>query len=179
MIHPSFSPSSTSGGTFADPLWTQTTAGASSVTSARILIISVHKPGLTLPVSSGKASSSTVFDAIWDWVYDPATEAPPSGWSSAWTGNGEFLHVERINLTPLFYRVTMNNPDYPDVVPIYTVGTGSKTDFDSASAIDVYFLENTLLRLYKDSDNNTDLDISHSVSGTVNFIYESSQWRIP
>jgi type II secretory pathway pseudopilin PulG len=179
LIHPSFAPSTTSGGTFADPLWTQGTAGASSVTSPRILIISVHKPGLTLPVSSGKASSTSVFDAIWDWTLDPSTEAPPSGWSSSWTGNGEYLHVERINLTPVFQRVTISNSEYPDVVPSYAIGSGSRTDFDSAAAMDVYFIINSLLRFYKDDDNDNQLDISHSLTGTANFIYEGTQWRIP
>ncbi|MBK8002026.1 MAG: hypothetical protein IPK15_25840, partial [Verrucomicrobia bacterium] len=175
LIHPSFTPSSTSGGTFADPLWSQVVAGASAVTSPRILIISVHKPGLTLPVTSGKASSASAFDAIWDWVLDPSTEAPPSGWSSSWTGNGEFLHVERINLTPLFHRVTINNSEFPDSVPIYSVGSVGKAALDSDAAMDAYFIANTLLRFYKDDDNNNDLDISHSLTGTANFIYEGSQ----
>lgn len=179
LIHPSFTPSSTSGGTFADPLWTQGGSGASTVTNPRILILSVHKPGLTLPVSSGKASSASAFDAIWDWVFNPATKAPPSGWSSSWNGNGEYLHVERINLTPLFHRVTISNSEYPDVVPSYSVGSGSRTDFDSAAAIDAYFLANSLLRFYKDDDNDNSLDISHSLASTANFIYEGSQWRVP
>lgn len=179
LIHPSFTPSSTSGGTFADPLWTQKVDGASAVTSPRILIVSVHKPGLTLPVTSGKATSTAAFDAIWDWVLDPTTEAPPSGWSSSWNGNGEYLHVERINLTPVFHRVTINNSEYPDLVPIYSVGSVGKAALDSEAAMDAYFIGNTLLRFYKDDDNNNDLDISHSVTGTANFIYEGSQWRMP
>ena len=179
LIHPSFAPSTTSGGTFADPLWTQSEVGASTVTSARILVISVHKTGLALPVSSGKASSTSVFDAIWDWTLDASTEAPPSGWSSAWTGNGEYLHVERINLTPLFQRVTLSNSEYPDVVPYYQLGSAAMSAFSSNASMDAYFLVNSMLRFYKDDANGNDLDISHSVSGTANFAYDGTQWRRP
>lgn len=80
-------------------------AGAGS----RGLIISSTRRGWSLPVSSGLASSTAEFDAIWNWNFDPATKASPSGWPSAWKGFGEELHVARINFGNLFHTVRMNN----------------------------------------------------------------------
>ncbi len=179
LVNFAFQPSTASGGGFADPVWTQTAAGATTVTSPRILIISTHKSSLTLPVTSGRAASQAAFDAIWDWTFDPATKAPPGGWPSAWSGNGEYLHVERVNLTPHFRRVVINNLEYPDTSPYYQVGTATMTLFSSAATLDRYFLDSSFLRFYKDDANGNDLDLSYSLNGTANFIYENDAWRMP
>src|SRR5262249_42431454 len=143
LIHPSFSPATAVGGGYADPLWTQTWSGSSSVTNAKILIISAHKSSLSLPVSSGKASSTAVFDAIWDWNYDPTTGVAPSGWPAAWTGNGEYLHVQRVNLAQQFQRITFSNAHYPTVYPSMQFGSASATNLSSAAAIDAFYLSGT------------------------------------
>lgn len=65
LIHPSFQPL-TGSGAIGDPIWTQTGAGATQITNARVLILSMHRAGLTLPVSSGAAASVTAFDNIWN-----------------------------------------------------------------------------------------------------------------
>ena len=179
LIHPSFTPSTAAGGGFADPLWTQSSSGATSVTNARILIISSHKSSLSLPVSSGKASSTAVFDAIWDWNFDQSSKAPPSGWPVAWTGNGEYLHVQRVNFAPGFQRVTFSNSHYPTVFPSTQFGSAASSTLNSAAAIDAFYLQGTYLRLYKDSGAGGALDLSHSVEAAMNFLYESNRWRIP
>ena len=176
LIHPSFAPTNSSG---ADPLWTQASSGAASVTNAKILILSSHKSSLALPVSSGRASSVAVFDAIWNWDFDPATKAPPSGWAGAWTGNGEYLHVQRVNLAPLFQRVTFSNSHYPSVYPSAQFGSAASTNLSSAAALDAFYMQGTYLRLYKDSAAGGALDLSHSVEAAMNFLYESNRWRIP
>ncbi len=176
LIHPSFYPTNAS---TADPLYTQASGGASSVTNARVIILSTHKSTLTLPVSSGRASSTTVFDNIWNWTYDPSTKAPPSGWDSTWTGNGEYLHVQRVNLAGNFNRVTFSNMDFPTVYPSIQVGS-TTVSLTSTSAIDTFFLEGTFVRLFKDNtDADGSLDLGLSITGSANFIYEDSQWRVP
>lgn len=176
LIHPSFVPTNSSG---ADPLWSQAWGGAASVANAKILIVSSHKSSLTLPVSSGRASSVAAFDAIWNWSFDPSTKAPPSGWAGSWTGNGEYLHVQRINLAPLFQRVTFSNSHYPSVYPSAQFGNASSTNLSSAAAIDAFYLQGTYLRLYKDAGAGGTLDLSHSIEAAMNFLYESNRWRIP
>ena len=129
----------------ASPLlpYTQSTNGLTGTLTnllhsrARAMIVSSTKRGLALPVSSGFLTQTT-FDAIWNWTYNPATEAPPSGWSSAWTGHGEFLHVRHLNLPALFQTVTFENLQYS------LNGSSSLTVSSSTSG---YFLRGGLLRL--------------------------------
>ena len=176
LIHPAFAPTNAAG---TDPLWAQTSSGAASVTNAKVIIISVHKPGLALPVTSGRAASTAVFDAIWDWNFDPATKAPPTGWPAAWTANGEYLHVQRINLLSEFNRVTFSNAHYPSLYPSAQFGSAASTTLNTAAAIDAWYLCGTYLRLYKDSGAGGALDLSHSIVTAMNFLYESNRWRIP
>lgn len=178
LIHPGFTPTDTSSKTLPDPIWTQTAAGAPTTTNARILIISTHKSSLALPVTSGAAASSAAFEAIWDWNYDPATEAPPSGWPAAWNGQGEYLHVKRINCAPLFRAATFNNMEYADdVYPYYSVNKGAVTVLKSEAATDTLLLVGSLVGLYE--EDGTTLDLEIVVSETLNSIYDNGQWRIP
>lgn len=175
LIHPTFSPGTGS----ASPIWTQSSTGAVSVANATLIILSTHKSSLTLPVSSGVASSQSVFDAIWNWSYEASAESPPSGWNSSWTGNGEYLHVKRVNLAPLFQRVTFSNTDYPTNYPQRQVGTASTTTLNTAAALDAYYLNGTYFRLYKASGGGSTLDLGHTLQSGINFLYESNRWRIP
>lgn len=174
LIHPSFTPTNSS---TTDPIWTQSNSGASSVTNAKILIISSHRTGLTLPVSSGRASSVSAFDEIWNWNFDASTKDAPASWSSTWTDNGEYLHVQRVNLAPLFQVATFSNAHSPTNYPYYQVGSASASSMSSTNVFSAYYLEGSLLRLY--FTNGTTLQLTHTLRNGVNFVYESSRWRIP
>lgn len=174
LIHPSFSPTNSSG---TDPLWTQGNSGATSVTNAKILLISSHKSSLTLPVSSGRASSAAVFDAIWDWSFNATNKAPPSGWTGSWTNNGEYLHVQRVNLSSLFQLATFSNAHHPTNYPYYQVGSATAASMSTTNVLSAYYLEGSLLRVY--FTNGTTLQMTHTLGNGVNFVYESSRWRIP
>ena len=123
--------------------YTQSTNGLTGTATnllnsrARAMIVSSTKRGLSLPVSSGFITQ-TNFDAIWNWTYNPASEAPPSGWSSAWTGNGEFLHVRHLSLPQLFQTVTFENLQY-------SLNGSSFLTVDASTT--GYFLRGGMLRL--------------------------------
>ena len=174
LIHPSFTPTNASG---SDPLWTQGASGASVITNAKILIVSSHKSSLSLPVSSGRASSAAVFDAIWDWNFNATNKAPPSSWPAGWTDNGEYLHVQRVNLSPLFYLATFSNQHHPTNYPYYQVGSAAASSMSSTNILSAYYLEGSMLRVY--FTNGTTLHLTHTLRNGVNFVYESSRWRIP
>jgi prepilin-type N-terminal cleavage/methylation domain-containing protein len=176
LIHPSFVPTNAAG---TDPLWAQTSNGATSVTNAKIMILSVHKAGLALPMTSGRAASVATFDALWNWHFDPATKAPPPGWPAGWTGNGEYLHVQRVNLLAEFNRITFSNAHYPSLYPSAQFGSAASITLNTAAAIDAWYLDGTYVRLYKDSGAGGALDLSHSIVTAMNFLYESNRWRIP
>ncbi len=185
LIDPSFAPADITASTLSSSpstaaLWTQSANGASTVSNARLLILSVHKPGLTLPVSSGFASSTTAFENIWNWTLDPRTDAPPAGWSSTWNGNGEYLHVRRINLLPYFHRLTFSNTEYPTESPYYRLGTSSAVLLNSSTGFDALYLRGSLVRVYaanNDSSTPGDLQITHTVTGSGNFFYADGAWE--
>jgi hypothetical protein len=124
--------------------FTQTVAGVSgSATnllgaSSRLMLVSNTKRSLAIPVASGMPPA-TDFNAIWNWVYDASTDAPPAGWPASWNGYGRFLHVERINLGSLFYRITMTRLGY---------SLNGSTMSNVTSQVDVHALRGALLKVH-------------------------------
>lgn len=186
LIHPGFTPSN---GT--DPIFTPSAAGSVAPTNARILIISCTKRGLTIPVTSGKAANTagnrTRFDNIWNWTLNPFTKAPPTGWPAAWRGNGQHLHVQRINLASQFLRLTVSNPGYPTEIPFAQFNQNPTVAFDVTNAVDAYYLRGTVIRLYRHDTpyssppvNPDELNLVHVLQGPVNFVYDGvpSRWRV-
>jgi hypothetical protein len=124
--------------------FTQTVAGVSGPAtnllgaSSRLMLVSNTKRSLTMPVTNG-IPTLAAFDAIWNWVYHPSTKAPPSGWPASWNGNGDWLHVERINLASLFHRVTLENLQY---------SLNGSSLSNVTTQINGYFLRNGLLKVH-------------------------------
>ncbi|MGE3312364.1 MAG: hypothetical protein AB7O66_20555 [Limisphaerales bacterium] len=79
--------------------------------TARVLLVSCSAPGLAMPFRSGLLERPA-FDAIWNWIRDPATGAPPKGWPEVWRGNGGDLHVARISLNQLFAPIHLKQARY-------------------------------------------------------------------
>jgi hypothetical protein len=124
--------------------FTQTVAGVSGPAtnllgaSSRLMLVSNTKRSLTLPVTNGMPSLAA-FDAIWNWVYNPSTKAPPAGWPASWNGYGEFLHVERINLASLFHKLTMTQLGY-------TLNDSSMSNV--TSQVNVHTLRGAMLKVH-------------------------------
>jgi hypothetical protein len=124
--------------------FTQTVAGVSGFAtnlhgpSSRLMLVSNTKRRLAMPVTSGMPPAAD-FNAIWNWVYDAATEAPPAGWPANWNGCGKFLHVERINLASLFHRTTMTRLAY---------SLNGSAPSNVTSQVNVHALRGALLKLY-------------------------------
>ena len=104
---------------------------------ARAVLVSSSQRGLALPWASG-AISAAEFDALWNWNPAATGSSPPPGWPAAWQGNGDRLHIARINLSDAFTRVSLNNLQYS------LNGVGSAWFWDLQ---DRWFLRGTLLSL--------------------------------
>lgn len=175
LIDPAFSPATSP---TSDPLWTQPADGASVVAHARLLILSSRRAGLALPVSSGRAASAGQFNQIWDWSPNAASRQPPFGWPAAWAGNGQYLHVARLNLIPEFHRVTFSNLQHPSAAPRIQFGAAPPVALHLA-AVHAWYLQGTSLHLLKDPESGGDVDLSHTLVGSMNFLYEDHRWRLP
>lgn len=133
---------------------------------ARVMIVSCSRMGLALPVQAGVLDNS-VFDALWNWSYDPTTSAPPAGWPAAWSGMGAHLHVARIPLRTLFAPVGFKNITFGSgkrirqgrfIFALRTILTRSTR----------YFLKGSLLKV-NDSNGN---------SHRIHVVHESAQFDL-
>ena len=182
LIHPGFSPT-----TGTSPLYLQGNNGTTTVpTETRLIILSTTQPTLTLPVASGLAASAGAFDNIWNWSFNAGTRAPPTGWPASWTGNGEHLHVVRINLGERFFHATFSNTQFPAAIPFAKFNSLTTYAFSATNAMDRYCLAGTVIQLFKHDTpytsppaNPDELDVAHVVERDVNFVYQDNQWRLP
>jgi prepilin-type N-terminal cleavage/methylation domain-containing protein len=182
LIHPSIQPATpTLSSALGDPVWTQPSSGVARIWEARVMILSVYRPGLPLPLKSGAAETAATFENLWNWSYDPVTKAAPAGWPSAWAGSGNCLHIERIQLASLFHKVTFSNLLQGTRDPFVQVGNNATGTLGGSATHDALYLEGTMFRLYQanpGSGNPGPLQIVHSLREPVNFIYENERWRI-
>lgn len=133
--------------------------------SARVLLISSLGEPLPEDLSSGVATSTNAFNAIWNAA--PATL--PAGWT--WVGRAADLCVRRVALTPLFAPVVLNNFD--GAAGRFGVETGS-TNLMTSTTVSTWYLRGTALRLH---GNNGLLQSTEIVQGPVSYVYENAIWR--
>lgn len=136
LIDPAFRVGTTTNGV---PPFTQTLAGAVAVTSPRMILLS--SLALALPAITNSAS---VFSNIWN----TATDAIPAGWSSAWTGYGQDLKIQRIHLRALFHRVVLENLDDLRTAPYSIENPATTTNITATGRREVWFIHNTAFNLH-------------------------------
>jgi prepilin-type N-terminal cleavage/methylation domain-containing protein len=137
----------------------QSTNGTLITTNARALIVS--SIGATLPIASGIISAAQ-FNDIWT---TQEGFAPPG-----WTGRGDDLVIQRINLQPLFHRVSLFNRDL-GVRPAYSVDAANPTIV--TNAIDSYYFDGSVLSL---SDTNLAVMQSQIINSDLSRVFESGAW---
>lgn len=152
------------GGTNKPP-YTQTASGSSAVSNPRYVIVSSMGRDLPATFVSGYAATSTAFDEIWNL----ADGAAPASWS--WSGNGTDLRVQRVNLTPLFHQVTLNNATA--LTGKYSVNSSSPSVLPSTT-FTTYLLAGTVLGLHG-VDSST--QAKEMVTRSFSFSFEDGLWR--
>ncbi len=146
-------------------------------TSPRLILLSSIGAALPTAIVSGTASAS-LFNGVWDW--DDAGSALPTGpdWTG-WGGRVEDLKVHRVNLSPLFVRLVLSS--YALVAANawgrYSID-GGVTNNVPESALEGYFLQNSILSLITDSHANAGvLDSNQILIQTGSFVYDQAVWR--
>ncbi len=107
-------------------------AGVIPPVNPRLVIVSSLGPPLP-------SLTSADFTALWN-VADGAKPAV-SPWTT-WTGSGDDLRIQRINLSPLFVRLTLSN-----CFPTNRVALDTITNFVTGN-LDGYFLQSTVVGLW-------------------------------
>jgi type II secretory pathway pseudopilin PulG len=148
--------------------YTQTAQGsADPPANARVMLISSQSLGLPDFIPSGVATSSDIFDHIWD-----APEGTiPQGWPAEWAGRGGDLKIIRINLATLFRRVLVNSLT-ENVTPQISVDASAPFAVPAAG-LSAYYLEGTVIGLY----NNGQVESRDLLVNDRSYSYERGIWR--
>ena len=160
------------GTALASGSWTQPSTGTAFTGGARLMIVSTVAKAL--PVSSGKPTTASFSD-----IWNTALRAKPSTWTT-WTGRGEDLVIQRINLDPLFCRVILSPLDSTSSGSFaITNGIVSTTTAVAGVPSDSWCLQGSVLSLY--NTNNPPFgyppDTKAIVQADCSYVFENSAWR--
>jgi hypothetical protein len=154
--------------------YTQTSNGATSVTSARVMIVSSLGRALPAIVTSG-VPLATNFTAIWNAAENTVPTGPAF---NGWGGTGEDLRIKKLNLEPLFYRlILVNHTSDTNSVPRYSIDNSSAVVVSSGPfGLDRYYLDSTVVGLH-DGTTNATVQSRHLLKRNISFLFESDAWR--
>ena len=147
--------------------FSQTSAGSTEPVSPRVMILTSMDGTKPIPLSSGVIDQDD-FEALWTLP----TGSVPTEWSNQWQGSGENLKVHRINLTPLFQKVFLNNYDSTDPGK-FSIEGGTQQVVPS-TGVEAFFVEGTVLGLHDSSGNLVTRQILNRFAA---FTYERDTWR--
>lgn len=151
--------------------YTQGTAGASALPSnARAVIISTIAKALPTI-----APDTAEFAEIWN----AAEDTIPSVLSS-WGGRGEDLIIERVNFSPLFFKLLLKNVDpTPNDRPnqgYYSLQDYGIVYVQPQDQFSAYYLDGTLLTLYRWPGTAADRDTREILHSDISFLYQKHKW---
>jgi type II secretory pathway pseudopilin PulG len=162
----------------ADLPYVQGRYGTPAVARVRALFISAVAGELPDIVFSPGTNAPVVFDALWE---APEAAEPP-GW--LWGGDWRHIQIRRVNLTPLFTEVVLNNNTF-------RVGRFSIDDTNApvvlpANPWSAFYLARTGLGLHGDSGPLQVMQIVQDPVSMTNragyaffpsYVYENGLWR--
>jgi len=141
LIDPAFQVGSTTG---LHPPFAQDLNGSGNPpVSPRLMMvssISVYLP-VSLVSGLGLSSGPYAFNNIWD----SSEGTVPAGWT--WTGKGDDLKIQRLNLSDLFYSLYLNNQDVLNSAS-YAIDGAPVPTLSPGAVGGAVFLDSTVVSLY-------------------------------
>ena len=140
--------------------------GTNAPLNARMAIVSTI--ARALPYSNGGINSAN-FSSIWN----AANYTKPS-FLSSWTGKGDDLVIQRINLDPLFRHLILTTRDTSTAAG-YSVNSSSVHSAvpNTPTGLDSYYLDGTAIGLWVGATlTNTFL-----LKGDTSFTFDQGMWR--
>ena len=167
LIDPALTIGSTTAGTLP---FNQTSNGVPSLpVSVRFLLVSsLYK---ALPVSNGVPSTAS-FSNVWNTL----DGVVPAGWPAEWSGKGDQLRVQRLDLGSLFHRLILNPVDPKGFgrIAIDTSQSALVTNIQSAC-----YLDGTVIGLYDTNNaaNSVVLEAREFLQQDTSYVFENGLWR--
>jgi type II secretory pathway pseudopilin PulG len=141
--------------------YTQGVAGASTLpTGARLMIVST--------IAKALPASMTNFNNIWT----TAKDSVPGSFTN-WSGRGEDLIVERIELGPRFHKILLMNAQVAPSVGFYGIDNATNS-VGPVSPFSAYYMEGTVLTMFQ--ADGTTVAFRETVTEDVSFVYQNGKW---
>lgn len=134
--------------------------------NVRLMVVSSHRLQLPAQLTANPLTSAT-FDALWD----TPTGQIPAGWPAEWDNHADRLYVHRLDLTPHFCRLIVNNLSTEGAAAIAI--EGSATVSVPLEGWDRYYLEGSLVAFYHDGA----LEGRDLLSESRSYVSERGVWR--
>jgi type II secretory pathway pseudopilin PulG len=148
--------------------YTQTTMGSTSApTNARVMILGSIAGAL--PVSTGRPGNSA-FNDIWN----TPDKAKPSTWTN-WSGKGEDLLIQRVNLDQVFHRLVVVNRDTTASNPPWmTVGTIAAVPVAAGGGgLSGYYIDGSVVGL---CDPTGTPMLRFALTKDTSYVFEGNVW---
>lgn len=148
--------------------YNQTNNGATSVTNARIMIVSsLHRDML---ISSGANMSPGDFQVIWD---TPEGAIPSA---ATWSGfkSSDDVHIKKLNLEPLFRHLVLVNRE-PNASAGFSIdSTNAVPVMPGPYGVDAYYLDGSVVGLH----DATGVPVTkYLLNRDISFVFERNQWQ--
>ena len=103
------------------------------------------------------------------------TEAPRVFGFAGWSGSGDDLKIQRINLSPLFVRLVLTTNVSESAY--YSIDSTNSADLYNVPSPgrDGYFIRNSVLYLY--THGRTIIDSQQILTRDTSFVYDQNVWR--
>lgn len=144
-------------------------------------IQSSYPGGIANPVLSGPHLRLLIISSLNDLLpptnsfsFDITWNTPdgtvPSDWT--WQGRGEDLTIQRVDFTPLFHRVILNNMG-ANPYPGFSIETGGNVCFTNliGTISDSFFLDKTVICLH-DNSNPRNLQLKAILQDDTSYVFE-------
>jgi len=153
--------------------------GAPTVAAVRVLFVSTMGADLPNVIAGPSTNATTVFNLLWN-AADNGTM--PVGW--IWGGDWPNLQLQRLNLTPLFTQVVLNN-NTPRIGRFSIDDTNSHVVLPS-HPFSAFYLARTALGLHSDAGALQAMQVVQEPISLTNragyslfpsYVYENGLWR--
>lgn len=154
--------------------YTQTHSGTPNFPAqARMILLSSIGTPLPGGITTGLATTTDAFNAVWNWP-DGANTPPTNAQWSGWLGASDLV-VQRVNLSPLFVKLALTTYT-SGTNGQYAVGNSALQPVPFFNGIVAYYLKGTILKLYTGAPASA-FDGTQILESDVSYIFEAGRWR--
>lgn len=146
--------------------YAQTTNGTAQPVSPRVLMLASLSGAL--PVTNGFPSAAA-FQEIWN----ASAGTVPASWST-YTGQGNDLVVQRVQLRPLFHRLVLINNDLQGTGRFSIDGSPPRAVTTNAMGWEAFYINGTVIGLH---GTDGTLQTRELLTQDVSYVFEFGFWR--